>query len=99
VKNNEYYTIFAWMHEELGLRNLEEKVYAFIYNFSQARGNEYTGTFKDMAHIIGCSEAGAFKAVKSLTEKGFLVKREIPIPGTGLKRCGYRVNDGHFKEV
>lgn len=99
MRNKNSYTIFAWMHEELGLRNLEEKVYAFLYDFSQKEGKEYSGSLRNVAQVIGCSEAGVIKTLKSLTEKELLIKREIPIPGTGLRRCGYRINEECFEEV
>ena len=72
----EYYTIFAWMRDELKLSDAELDCYAIIYNLSHS-GNKYIAGVKRLMETLHKSEPTIIAALKHLTEKGLVVKETV----------------------
>ncbi len=83
-----YYTVQAWMVNDLGLRDKELAVYAIIYGFSQDGNSVYSGSARYLSEWIGCSRPTVMKVLKSLTEKKLLIKRDVS--QNGVVFCTYR---------
>lgn len=88
IAQNSYYTVQAWMVNDLGLRDKELAVYAIIYGFSQDGNSVYSGSARYLAEWIGCSRPTVMKVLKSLTEKDLLIKRDVN--QNGVVFCTYR---------
>lgn len=83
-----FYTVQAWMVNDLGLRDKELAVYAIIYGFSQDGNSVYSGSARYLAEWIGCSRPTVMKVLKALTEKKLLIKRDVN--QNGVVFCTYR---------
>ena len=82
IRDENYYTIHGWMINRLGLKGIQLKVYAIIYGFSQDGENEYKGRLQYLCDFTGgTSKPTIIKALKELTEKGLLQKRDEIING------------------
>ena len=55
VKNENYYTIFGWMLNELKLSGIDLIVYAIIYSFSQDGESEFKGSVAYISDFTGGS--------------------------------------------
>lgn len=95
VKNENYITIQGWMVNELNLKGNELLVYATIYGFSQTENQLFTGSLQYLADWTNSSKQGVQKNLKSLVEKGFIVKNDKYV--NGVKFCEYYVTK--FNEV
>lgn len=90
VNPQNFYVVQGWMVSDLGLKGNELAVYAIIYGFSQAEQQYYTGSAQYLADWIQSSKRTVLAALKSLTEKGCIEKRERI--ENGVKFCDYRCN-------
>lgn len=99
IKNNNYIAIQGWMINELELKGNELIIYAIIYGFSQDGEQKFTGTLQYLADATSSSRNGVAKNLKSLCEKGFLIKDEKFV--NGVKFCEYRTTkfDGAYNSV
>ena len=88
INPNSYYTVQAWMVNDLGLQDKELLAYAIIYGFSQDGNSEFSGSARYLAEWIGCSRPTIMKVLKSLTEKKLLIKRDVY--QNGVCFCTYR---------
>ncbi len=88
ISPNSYYTVQAWMVNDLGLRDKELLAFAIIYGFSQDGNSEFSGSARYLAEWIGCSRPTIMKVLKSLTEKKLLIKRDVY--QNGVCFCTYR---------
>ena len=111
VKPENFITIQGWM-VKMGMKGNELLVYAIIYGFSQAEEQCFKGSLRYLADWTNSTKQGVTKNLKSLVDKGYIVKRDIYI--NGVKYCEYRavitdkvpekvnkkiVNPGLYKEV
>ena len=87
VKNENYIVIQGFMVNELKLKGNELMVYAIIYGFSQTENQRFTGGLQYLADWTNSSKQGVIKNLKSLVEKGYIVKEEKLI--NGVKFCEY----------
>lgn len=87
VKNENYITIQGWMINELNLKGNELLVYATVYGFSQTDNQVFTGSLQYLADWTNSSKQGVQKNLKSLVDKGYLVKTDKFI--NGVKFCEY----------
>jgi len=87
VKNENYITIQGWMVNELGLKGNELLVYATIYGFSQTDNQVFTGSLQYLADWTNSSRQGIQKNLKTLVDKGYIVKTDKYI--NGVKFCEY----------
>ena len=87
INPNTYYTVQAWMVNDLGLHGNELALYAIIYGFSQDGRSEFVGSISYVQEWLGCSRPTAIKTLGSLIEKGLIVKRS---PKNGFDCNAYK---------
>lgn len=87
VLNDNYITIQGFMINDLKLKNNELLIYAIIYGFSQAENQTFSGSLQYLADWTNSTKQGVQKNIKSLLEKGLLVKTDKII--NGIKFCEY----------
>lgn len=87
VNRDNYIVIQGWMLTDLNLKGNELIVYACIYGFSQAENQVFNGSLKYLADWTNSTKQGVMKNLKSLEEKGYIVKNETYI--NGVKFCEY----------
>ena len=87
VNPEQYIVLQGWMISELKLKGNELIVYACIYGFSQADGQTFSGSLQYLADWTNSTKQGVVKCLKSLVEKGFVVKTDKVI--NGVKFCEY----------
>lgn len=75
INPNTYYTVQAWMVNDLGLYGNELALYAIIWGFSQDGRSEFVGSISYIQEWLGCSRPTAIKTLASLAEKGLIVKK------------------------
>lgn len=88
VRDNNFFVVHGWMLNRLGLKGNELQVYAIIYGFSQASGNEFTGSLQYLADWTNASTRTIMRSLQTLVENGLLAKREAY--NNGVKACAYR---------
>ena len=77
-----------FMTETLNLKGNELLVYAIIYGFSQDGESAYTGSLRYLCSWTKATKQGVIKNLKSLIEKGLIVKKESY--KNSVKYCEYR---------
>lgn len=87
VNRENYIALQGWMLTDLKLKGNELIIYACIYGFSQAENQVFNGSLKYLADWTNSSKQGVMKCLKSLEEKGYIVKKENYI--NGVKFCEY----------
>lgn len=95
IKNENYITIQGFMVNELHLKGNELLVYAIIFGFSQAKDQRFTGSLQYLAEWTNSTKQGVIKNLKSLVEKGYIIKEEKIF--NGVKFCEYYATE--FNEV
>ena len=76
MKSENYVVIHGWMVNELGLKGNDLMVYAIIYGFSQTEGQKFTGSLQYLAEWCNSTKQGILKNLKSLIDKGLIIKEE-----------------------
>ena len=87
IKNENFIVIQGFMINELVLKGNELIIYAIIYGFSQDGENKYTGSLNYLANWTNSTKQGVLKSLKSLVDKGYIIKEEKYI--NGVKFCEY----------
>lgn len=87
VNRENYIALQGWMLTDLKLKGNELIIYACIYGFSQAENQVFNGSLKYLADWTNSTKQGVMKCLKSLEEKGFIVKKDNYI--NGVKFCEY----------
>ena len=87
VNRENYIVVNGWMLTDLKLKGNELLVYACIYGFSQAENQVFNGSLQYLADWTNSTKQGVIKNLKSLEEKGYIVKSEKYI--NGVKFCEY----------
>lgn len=91
INDNNYFVVNGWMINRLRLKGVALNAYAIIYGFSQDGENEFTGSLQYLCDFCGgVSKPTIIKALKELTEKGFIIRREETINNIMFTR--YRIN-------
>lgn len=88
LNDNNYINIQSFMVKDLKLKGNELLVYAIIFGFSQTEETAFTGGLQYLAEWTNSTKQGVIKNLKSLAEKGFIVKDERYV--SGVKFCEYR---------
>lgn len=97
MNDDNYYQISGWMINKLKLKGIELNIYAIIYGFSQDGESEFKGSLKYLSKFTGgTSKPTLIKALKDLTEKQFIIRREEIINKVKFNR--YRANLPLLKE-
>lgn len=89
IKNENFIVIQGFMINELNLKGNELIVYATIYGFSQTENQVFSGSLQYLADWTNSTKQGVIKNLKSLVEKGYIVKNDKVI--NGVKFCEYYV--------
>jgi hypothetical protein len=87
INPNAYFTVQAWMVNDLELHGNELTLYAIIYGFSQDGRSEFVGSISYIMEWLGCSRPTAIKALANLVEKGLIIKR---VATNGIDSNGYK---------
>lgn len=87
VKDHNFYTVQAFMVKDLKLKGLEKDIYAIIFGFSQLEGQVFNGSLQYLADWTCSTKQGVSKVLKTLVEKGLIVKKDKFI--NGVKFCEY----------
>lgn len=90
VRNESYYQVSGWMLNRLQLKGIELDVYAIIYGFSQDGESSFTGSLQYLSDFTNSTKPTVIKALKSLVEKGYIVKHESRV--NGVKFNTYKAN-------
>lgn len=90
IDNNNYFSVQAWMVNELNLRGVERDVFAIIYGYSQDKESDFHGSLEYLSQLTGYSRNSICTALKSLTDKQFIIKEEKTI--NNIKYCRYRTS-------
>lgn len=96
IKPQNYLTIQGWMVTDLHLKGNELLVYAIIYGFTQAEGEQFTGSLSYLCEWTQSTKQGIQKNLKSLTEKGLIEKSEIYFGG--VRHVAYHTTELHSFE-
>lgn len=97
MNNDNYVVIQGWMCNELNLSGNELLVFALIYGFSQDGESEFSGSRTYIANTFNISKPTVDKALKSLIEKGYIIKHPILINNVQINR--YKVSLGVVKNL
>lgn len=76
IKNENHIVIHGWMVNELDLKGNELLIYAVIYGFSQTENQRFSGSLQYLADWTNSTKQGVIKNLKSLIEKGLIIKEE-----------------------
>lgn len=95
VQENNYVVIQGWMINNLNLKGNELIIYAIIFGFSQIEGQLFNGSLQYLADWTNSTKQGVSKNLKSLVDKGLIVKNDKYI--NGVKFCEYYTTK--FNEV
>ena len=87
IRRENFINIQGWMLADLKLKGNELLIYAIIYGFSQDGETRFTGSLSYLAAWTNSTKQGVTKCLKSLCEKGFIVKSDKII--NGVKFCEY----------
>ena len=75
------------MLTDLKLKGNELLIYACIYGFSQTENQVFNGGLQYLADWVNSTKQSVIKCLKSLEEKGYIIKKEKYI--NGVKSCEY----------
>lgn len=89
VKDEGYYIIHGWMINRLKLSGNELGIYAIIYGFSQDNSSVFSGSIAYLCEWLNTSRSTVIRALKSLTEKGYIIKNEEVYNGVKLNTYKY----------
>lgn len=87
VKRENYITVQGFMLTDLKLKGNELLIYACIYGFSQTENQVFNGGLQYLADWVNSTKQSVIKCLKSLEEKGYIIKKEKYI--NGVKSCEY----------
>lgn len=86
INDDTYFQIWGFMVNRLGLKGIELNIYAIIYGFSQDNGSEFTGSLQYLCDFTGATKPTIIKALKTLLEKGLIIRREENINNIRFSR-------------
>ena len=84
IKNTNYLVIQGFMVNDLNLKGNELLIYAIIYGFSQDEEQRFSGSLQYLADWTNSTKQGVIKNLKSLVEKGLIVKEESKFKGVNI---------------
>ena len=90
IKDENYVSIQGWMINSLKLKGNELIIYALIYGFTQDGEQWFEGSRQYLAEWCNSTKQGVQKNLKSLVEKGYLIKEDVVI--NNVKFCKYKSN-------
>lgn len=90
MKDGNYYVVHGWMLNRLHLSGSELLCYAVIYGFSQDGASQYMGSLNYLKEWLNVSQPTVIKALKSLVEKGLIIKQDGE--KNNIRFCYYSIN-------
>lgn len=90
MKDNNFIVIQGWMCNELKLTGNELLVFALVYGFSQDGESEFSGSRSYISNTLNISKPTVDKALKSLCDKGYILKHQMIINDVQINR--YKVS-------
>ena len=87
INPEQYIVLQGWMVSDLKLKGNELVIYACIYGFSQAESQVFNGGLQYLADWTNSTKQGVIRCLKSLAEKGLIIKTEKLV--NGVKFCEY----------
>lgn len=88
IKDGNFFTVQAFMRNNLHLKGNELLIYAIIYGFSQIENQFFTGSLNYLADWTGASRTTIKRTLINLLKKGLLDKETIF--KNGVRYCKYR---------
>ncbi len=88
IKNENFLHICGWMINELNLKGNELVIYSVIHGFSQDGKSDYHGGLNYLCEWTQSTKQGVIKCLKSLVEKGLLIK-QVESSGGKIRYCRY----------
>ena len=90
VKDNSYFVVQSWMVNQLGLKSIERDCFAIIYGYSMDGESDFHGSLSYLSELTGYSKNSVCTALKSLVDKGLIIKKDEVI--NNIKFCRYTSN-------
>lgn len=90
IKGDNFYVIFYWMINELGLKGAELPVFAIIYSFSQDNKSYFNGSLNYIAEFTGLTKRGVIKVIQRLVDRKYVIKEQWTENGITYNR--YKIN-------
>lgn len=97
ISRENFITIQGFMITDLKLKGNELIIYAVIYGFSQAENQSFSGSLQYLAEWTNGTRQGIQKSLKSLIEKGLVIKTDKIV--NGVKFCEYSATRGVYNSV
>lgn len=88
VRDDNFFVVHGWMINKLGLKGSELQLFAIIYGFSQAEGQNFHGGLQYLSDWTNIAKRNVIARLQSLVDKGLLVKTDVYT--NGVKSCEYR---------
>jgi hypothetical protein len=89
IKDSNYINIQGWMVTKLGLKGTELMIYAIIHGMTQDGVSKYSGGLKYLTLWTSATKKSVITHLKSLCDKGYLIKHEKYV--NNVKLCDYTV--------
>lgn len=90
VRDDNFFLVSGWMLNRLNLKGAALQVFAIIYGFSQDGEGSFTGSLQYLCDFTNTTKHTVIKALKELTESGYVIKTENYINGVQFNT--YKVN-------
>lgn len=87
VNDSSYFVVQSWMVNQLGLKSVERDCFAIIYGYSMDGESDFHGSLSYLSELTGYSKNSVCTALKSLVDKGFIIKKDEII--NNIKFCRY----------
>ena len=84
-----FYRVYAFMTQELKLRNSELRVYAILFSYTSGDCGMYYGTKRYLAKALDISERTLQYCLASLTKRGLIENVFDEMSGRSGIRCSY----------
>ncbi len=97
IRDENYYAVFGWMLNVLGLKGGELLIFAIIYGFSQDQESAFFGSLSYLEAFTGLSRPTVVSVLNSLEEKKLIIKKNF-YKGK-IKRNSYEVNQEKVSEL
>lgn len=91
ISDTNFYTVFGWMLNVLGLKGNELSIFAIIYGYSQDGKSEFDGSISYLQSFANVSsKQTVYTMLNSLKDRHYIKKREY-MEGK-VPRCAYSVD-------
>ena len=89
-KDDNFFMIYGWMLNRLNLKGVSLQIFSIIYGFDRDGEGRFTGSLQYLVDCTNCSKNTVLKALKELTEKGYIKKTENTV--NRVRFCIYQIN-------